>query len=146
MLCLINLNIYHFCKYSIFSKNIWKIFEKKIILLDPAVWRRSKYYEPWVCKKKKCLQYILSAVMSENYIVFIEQPIKLDLLKFMLYRIQGKSFHKCMKWEPQCDTIFHVVNRHTGEVRLPPLLENDSLTMTLNTWYCSISHYSFYLF
>ena len=58
----------------------------------------------------------LSAVMSENYIVFIEQPIKLDLLKFMLYRIQGKSFHKVMSWEPQYETIFHLVNRHTGKV------------------------------
>ncbi|XP_056144057.1 beta-carotene 15, 15-dioxygenase 2, like [Lampris incognitus] len=59
--------------------------------------------------------YYHSFVMSENYIVFIEQPIKLDLMKFMLYRIQGKSFHKVMTWEPQCDTIFHLVNRHTGE-------------------------------
>ncbi|XP_053181819.1 beta-carotene 15, 15-dioxygenase 2, like [Scomber japonicus] len=59
--------------------------------------------------------YYHSFVMSENYIVFIEQPIKLDLLKFMLYRIQGKSFHKVMTWEPQYETIFHVVNRHTGK-------------------------------
>uniref|UniRef100_A0A671Y0B8 Beta-carotene 15, 15-dioxygenase 2, like n=1 Tax=Sparus aurata TaxID=8175 RepID=A0A671Y0B8_SPAAU len=60
--------------------------------------------------------YYHSFVMSENYIVFIEQPIKLDLLKFMLYRIQGKSFHKVMIWEPKYDTIFHLVNRHTGKV------------------------------
>ncbi|KAM3868222.1 beta-carotene 15, 15-dioxygenase 2, like [Diretmus argenteus] len=59
--------------------------------------------------------YYHSFVMSENYIVFIEQPIKLNLLKFMLYRIQGKSFHKVMSWEPQYKTIFHLVNRHTGE-------------------------------
>lgn len=60
--------------------------------------------------------YYHSFVMSENYIVFIEQPIKLDLLKFMLYRIQGKSFHKVMRWEPKQNTVFHLVNRHTGEV------------------------------
>ncbi|XP_041855949.1 beta-carotene 15, 15-dioxygenase 2, like [Melanotaenia boesemani] len=59
--------------------------------------------------------YFHSFVMSENYIVFVEQPIKLDLLKFMLYRIQGKSFNKIMSWEPQYDTIFHLVNRHTGK-------------------------------
>ncbi|KAI3371916.1 hypothetical protein L3Q82_006789 [Scortum barcoo] len=59
--------------------------------------------------------YYHSFVMSENYIVFIEQPIKLDLLTFMLYRIQGKSFHKIMTWEPQHDTVFHLVNRHTGK-------------------------------
>lgn len=63
-----------------------------------------------------------SAVMSENYIVFIEQPIKLDLLKFMLFRIQGKSFHKCMGWEPHYETIFHLVNRHTGKVCLARLI------------------------
>ncbi|KAJ0067476.1 hypothetical protein NL108_007942, partial [Boleophthalmus pectinirostris] len=59
--------------------------------------------------------YYHSFVMSENYIVFVEQPIKLDLLKFMLYRIQGKSFHKIMTWEPKYNTIFHLVNRHTGK-------------------------------
>lgn len=59
--------------------------------------------------------YYHSFVMSENYIVFVEQPIKLDLLKFMLYRIQGKSFHKIMIWEPKYNTIFHLVNKHTGK-------------------------------
>ncbi|XP_062310799.1 beta-carotene 15, 15-dioxygenase 2, like [Osmerus eperlanus] len=59
--------------------------------------------------------YYHSFAMSENYVVFIEQPIKLDLLKFMLYNIQGKSFNKVMSWEPETDTIFHVVDRRTGE-------------------------------
>uniref|UniRef100_A0A8C4ZN65 Beta-carotene 15, 15-dioxygenase 2, like n=1 Tax=Gadus morhua TaxID=8049 RepID=A0A8C4ZN65_GADMO len=59
--------------------------------------------------------YFHSFVMSENYIVFIEQPIKLDMLKAMLYQVQGKSFNKIMTWDPKCDTIFHLVNRHTGE-------------------------------
>jgi len=59
----------------------------------------------------------LSAVMSENYIVFVEQPIKLDVMKMKLYQIQGKSLNKAMKWEPQYDTIFHLVNKHTGKVR-----------------------------
>uniref|UniRef100_A0A3Q1BZR9 Beta-carotene 15, 15-dioxygenase 2, like n=1 Tax=Amphiprion ocellaris TaxID=80972 RepID=A0A3Q1BZR9_AMPOC len=59
--------------------------------------------------------YFHSFVMSENYIVFVEQPIKLDLLKFMLYRIAGKSFHKVMTWDPTYETIFHLVNRHTGK-------------------------------
>ena len=54
--------------------------------------------------------------MSENYVVFIEQPIKLDLLKFMMYRIQGKSFHKVMSWDPSLKTIFHVVDKRTGKV------------------------------
>ncbi|XP_029685868.1 beta,beta-carotene 9',10'-oxygenase-like [Takifugu rubripes] len=59
--------------------------------------------------------YYHSFAMSENYVVFIEQPIKMDLLKFMLYKIQGKSFHRIMSWQPQYGTVFHLVNRHTGE-------------------------------
>uniref|UniRef100_A0A672JI00 Beta,beta-carotene 9',10'-oxygenase-like n=1 Tax=Salarias fasciatus TaxID=181472 RepID=A0A672JI00_SALFA len=59
--------------------------------------------------------YYHSFVMSENYIVFVEQPIKLDLIRFLLYRIMGKSFNQIMVWDPQCDTIFHLVNRHTGK-------------------------------
>uniref|UniRef100_A0A673GQS8 Beta-carotene 15, 15-dioxygenase 2, like n=1 Tax=Sinocyclocheilus rhinocerous TaxID=307959 RepID=A0A673GQS8_9TELE len=60
--------------------------------------------------------YYHSFVMSENYIVFIEQPIKLDLLKFMLYRVAGKSFHKVMSWNPELETIFHVADRRTGQL------------------------------
>uniref|UniRef100_A0A8C6P8W6 Beta-carotene 15, 15-dioxygenase 2, like n=1 Tax=Nothobranchius furzeri TaxID=105023 RepID=A0A8C6P8W6_NOTFU len=59
--------------------------------------------------------YFHSFVMSENYIVFVEQPIKLDLLRFMLYKIQGKPFQKIMTWEPRCDVIFHLVDKHTGQ-------------------------------
>lgn len=62
--------------------------------------------------------------MSENYVVFIEQPIKLDLLKFMLYKIQGKSFHRVMSWQPNYGTVFHLVNRHTGEVGRVRLLSS----------------------
>lgn len=58
-----------------------------------------------------------SPVMSENYIVFVEQPIKLNVLKFMLYKIMGQSFQKILSWEPQYGTIFHLVDRHTGKVR-----------------------------
>ncbi|XP_068167104.1 beta-carotene 15, 15-dioxygenase 2, like [Antennarius striatus] len=59
--------------------------------------------------------YYHSFVMSENYIVFIEQPIKLDVMKFMLYRLLGKGFSQVMTWAPEYGTIFHLVNRHTGK-------------------------------
>ncbi|XP_047447574.1 beta-carotene 15, 15-dioxygenase 2, like [Mugil cephalus] len=59
--------------------------------------------------------YYHSFVMSENYIVFIEQPIKLNLMMMLLYRIMGKSFDKIMSWEPQYGTVFHLVDRHTGK-------------------------------
>ncbi|XP_034025908.1 beta-carotene 15, 15-dioxygenase 2, like [Thalassophryne amazonica] len=59
--------------------------------------------------------YYHSFAMSENYIVFIEQPLKLNLMKLLWYKIQGKSFNKILYWDPRYDTVFHLVNRRTGK-------------------------------
>ncbi|RXN32028.1 beta,beta-carotene 9, 10 -oxygenase-like protein [Labeo rohita] len=72
--------------------------------------------DPVSLETKEKIFDLMFAVMSENYIVFIEQPIKLDLLKFMLYRVAGKSFHKIMTWNPELETIFHVADRRTGQL------------------------------
>lgn len=54
--------------------------------------------------------------MSENYIIFIEQPIKLNLLQIVTSKLRGKTILEGISWEPQYNTYFHVVNKHTGEV------------------------------
>ncbi|XP_009327804.1 PREDICTED: beta,beta-carotene 9',10'-oxygenase isoform X1 [Pygoscelis adeliae] len=54
--------------------------------------------------------------MSENYIIFIEQPIKLNLLQIITSKLRGKAIFEGISWEPQYNTCFHVVNKHTGEV------------------------------
>ncbi|KAK2530369.1 Bco2 [Columba livia] len=54
--------------------------------------------------------------MSENYIIFIEQPIKLNLLQIITSKLRGKAIVDGISWEPQYNTCFHVVNKHTGEV------------------------------
>uniref|UniRef100_A0A8C4UA28 Carotenoid-cleaving dioxygenase, mitochondrial n=1 Tax=Falco tinnunculus TaxID=100819 RepID=A0A8C4UA28_FALTI len=60
--------------------------------------------------------YYHSFGMSENYIIFIEQPIKLNLLQIITSKLCGKSIFEGISWEPQYNTCFHVVNKHTGEV------------------------------
>ncbi|KAM4704170.1 carotenoid-cleaving dioxygenase, mitochondrial-like isoform 2-T2 [Rhinophrynus dorsalis] len=59
--------------------------------------------------------YYHSFGMTENYVVFIELPLRLNLLKMLAHQIQGKSFLDIMSWEPDLHTVFHVVNKHTGE-------------------------------
>ena len=56
--------------------------------------------------------------MSENYLVFIEQPIKMDLLKIATSKLTGKSISDGFSWEPKLNTIFHLVHKHGGTVRL----------------------------
>ncbi|MCI4394421.1 hypothetical protein PGIGA_G00168520 [Pangasianodon gigas] len=60
--------------------------------------------------------YYHSFAMSENYVVFIEQPIKLDLAKIVTSRMRGKGISDCIYWDPKQETVFHVVNKHTGKV------------------------------
>uniref|UniRef100_I3JD70 Carotenoid-cleaving dioxygenase, mitochondrial n=1 Tax=Oreochromis niloticus TaxID=8128 RepID=I3JD70_ORENI len=62
--------------------------------------------------------YYHSFAMSENYVVFIEQPVKMDLLKIVTCKIRGKALSDGIYWDPKQETVFHLVNKHTGEVRL----------------------------
>ncbi|XP_027021164.2 carotenoid-cleaving dioxygenase, mitochondrial isoform X2 [Tachysurus fulvidraco] len=60
--------------------------------------------------------YYHSFAMSENYVVFIEQPIKIDIMKIVTARMKGKGISDCIYWDPKQETVFHVVNKHTGKV------------------------------
>lgn len=56
--------------------------------------------------------------MSENYVVFIEQPIKMDLLKIVTGKLTGSSISDSFFWDPKLNTIFHLIDKQTGVVRL----------------------------
>lgn len=59
----------------------------------------------------------LLPAMSENYVVFIEQPIKMDLLKIITGKMRGKALSEGIYWDPSLETVFHLVDKRTGEVR-----------------------------
>uniref|UniRef100_UPI0037E98C97 carotenoid-cleaving dioxygenase, mitochondrial-like isoform X2 n=1 Tax=Semicossyphus pulcher TaxID=241346 RepID=UPI0037E98C97 len=60
--------------------------------------------------------YYHSFAMSENYVVFIEQPIKMDLLKIVTCKLRGKALSEGIYWDPKLQTIFHLIDKRTGEV------------------------------
>ncbi|XP_041656577.1 beta,beta-carotene 9',10'-oxygenase-like [Cheilinus undulatus] len=60
--------------------------------------------------------YYHSFAMSENYVVFIEQPIKMDLLKIVTCKLRGKALSEGIYWDPKLQTVFHLVDKRTGEV------------------------------
>lgn len=64
-----------------------------------------------------CFTLFLLIAMSENYVVFIEQPIKLDLLKIATCKLRGQALSKGIYWDPKQETVFHLISKHTGEVR-----------------------------
>ncbi|KAM6969814.1 carotenoid-cleaving dioxygenase, mitochondrial-like [Aplochiton taeniatus] len=59
--------------------------------------------------------YYHSFAMSENYVVFIEQPIKMDLLKIVTSKLRGKGISGCIYWDPELETVLHLVDKHTGQ-------------------------------
>ncbi|XP_045412535.1 beta,beta-carotene 9',10'-oxygenase isoform X1 [Lemur catta] len=64
--------------------------------------------------------YFHSFGMTRNYIIFIEQPLKMNMWKIVTSKIRGKAVSDGINWEPQYNTRFHVVDKHTGQL-LPGL-------------------------
>ncbi|OCT72536.1 beta,beta-carotene 9',10'-oxygenase isoform X2 [Xenopus laevis] len=60
--------------------------------------------------------YYHSFGMTENYIIFVEQPIKINILKILTSNLSGASIADSITWDPAYDTVFHVANKHTGEL------------------------------
>ncbi|XP_039085114.1 beta,beta-carotene 9',10'-oxygenase isoform X4 [Hyaena hyaena] len=60
--------------------------------------------------------YYHSFGMTRNYIIFIEQPLKMNLWKVVTSKIRGKAIADGISWEPQYNTRFHVVDKHTGQL------------------------------
>ncbi|TKS81485.1 Beta,beta-carotene 9',10'-oxygenase [Collichthys lucidus] len=69
---------------------------------------------PSVDKSKPA--YYHSFAMSENYVVFIEQPIKMNLLKIVTGKLRGKTIADGIYWDPKLNTIFHLIHKKTGKV------------------------------
>ncbi|KAG7236684.1 hypothetical protein INR49_000578 [Caranx melampygus] len=59
--------------------------------------------------------YYHSFAMSENYVVFIEQPIKMDLFKIVTCKLRGKALSEGIYWDPTLETVLHLVDKRTGE-------------------------------
>ncbi|KAG5855088.1 hypothetical protein ANANG_G00045240 [Anguilla anguilla] len=53
--------------------------------------------------------------MSQNYVVFIEQPLKMDLLKIVTSKLRGKPINDGIYWDPNLETVFHMISKHTGK-------------------------------
>ncbi|CAB1458505.1 unnamed protein product [Pleuronectes platessa] len=60
--------------------------------------------------------YYHSFAMSENYVVFIEQPIKMNLMTIVTGKLRGKSISDGFSWDPSLNTVFHLIDKKTGKV------------------------------
>uniref|UniRef100_A0A3P9LTV0 Beta-carotene oxygenase 1, like n=1 Tax=Oryzias latipes TaxID=8090 RepID=A0A3P9LTV0_ORYLA len=59
--------------------------------------------------------YFHSFGMTENYIVFVEQPFKLDIVKLATAYFRGVNWGSCLKFDEKDTTLFHIIDRKTGK-------------------------------
>jgi len=59
---------------------------------------------PSSCKVN--FSYYHSFGMSENYLVFIEQPLIVNSMKLITSQIKGKCMHDCMTWSPEEQVVY----------------------------------------
>ncbi|XP_061571977.1 beta,beta-carotene 15,15'-dioxygenase [Cololabis saira] len=59
--------------------------------------------------------YYHSFGMTQNYILFVEQPFKLDIVRLATAYFRGVNWGSCLKYDQDDITLFHVVNRKTGK-------------------------------
>ncbi|XP_041834726.1 beta-carotene oxygenase 1, like [Melanotaenia boesemani] len=59
--------------------------------------------------------YFHSFGMTENYIVFVEQSFKLDVVKLATAYFRGVSWGSCLKFDKDDNTFFHLINKKTGK-------------------------------
>ncbi|KAI7814110.1 beta,beta-carotene 15,15'-dioxygenase [Triplophysa rosa] len=60
--------------------------------------------------------YFHSFGLTENYIIFVEQAFKLDILKLATAYFRNINWGSCLKFDKDDVTVIHLVNRKTGKV------------------------------
>ncbi|XP_072516214.1 beta,beta-carotene 15,15'-dioxygenase isoform X2 [Salminus brasiliensis] len=65
------------------------------------------------CRSLLTPSYYHSFGMTENYFIFIEQPLKLDILKMATAYLRGVNWASCLKYHHEDDTLIHLIDRKT---------------------------------
>jgi len=83
------------------NKKLDKRFE--VVCSIPSRWRT-------------CTTYLHSFGMTENYLIFIEQPMVLHNLKVAAIKLKGYCLNDCAEWLQDEKNKFCIVNKKSGKV------------------------------
>ncbi|XP_017548917.1 retinal Mueller cells isomerohydrolase isoform X1 [Pygocentrus nattereri] len=103
-----------FGKNMSLAYNIIKIPPAQKGKSDPI--EKSKVVVQFPSSERFKPSYVHSFGKTENYFVFIETPIKINLLKFLsLWSIMGTNYMDCFETNDKMGTWFHLATKHPGE-------------------------------
>lgn len=60
--------------------------------------------------------YYHSFGLTENYIVFVEQPLTINILKILFSKLLGNNFTHCIDYTPTVPAKFYVIRRNDGTI------------------------------
>lgn len=81
---------------------------------DP--WSNARVLSTISSSWKASMSYQHSFALSENYIVLLEQPFLISILKLATSQAKGRSLAQCLDWHPHEKIRFIVLDKHTGQV------------------------------
>jgi beta,beta-carotene 9',10'-dioxygenase len=64
----------------------------------------------------KGFSYFHSFALSQNYIIFLEQSLKLNMVSRLTGLIRKRPIADCFYMEPKFNTRIHLINRNTGQL------------------------------
>ncbi|XP_034021753.1 beta,beta-carotene 15,15'-dioxygenase [Thalassophryne amazonica] len=67
------------------------------------------------CRSLFMPNYYHSFGMTDNYFVFIEQPIKMDILRMSTAYMRGINWASCLKFCAEENTLIHLIDRRTSK-------------------------------
>ncbi|MGH0115710.1 UNVERIFIED_CONTAM: hypothetical protein FKN15_046895 [Acipenser sinensis] len=88
-------------------KNIFSNAKKKLCL------KNLKVVCSIPCRSLLNPSYYHSFGMTDNYIIFIEQPFKLDILKMATAYFRGVNWASCLQFDADDNTLIHMIDRRT---------------------------------
>lgn len=65
---------------------------------------------------KTAFSYSHSFFITQNYVVFVEQPLLVNGLKLATCTPKGKAMTDCLEWHPNLPVKFHLIDKATGQV------------------------------
>ncbi|XP_040563230.1 beta,beta-carotene 15,15'-dioxygenase [Lepeophtheirus salmonis] len=60
------------------------------------------------------LSYVHTFGLTDNYLIFCEQPWVSNMSKLMTCRSQGRSFKECLEWMPSENNRFYIIDKSSG--------------------------------
>jgi hypothetical protein len=93
---------------------------------DP--WRNLQIVSELASSRPMSVAYLHSFFMTENYLIFTEQPWIFGSLPATIFKhiLQGKSLGETMYWEGESTLRFHVMEKSTGKI-LDTKYEGDAM-------------------